>query len=85
MVNPSISNLSINGCHVCSLCFSQLWLVVSVELALACVSDGVKRLQHMVVALGASCQYRQLQPAAECFLLQLCTWLSPQGIACFLV
>jgi hypothetical protein len=67
------------------ICVSQLWLVVSVELALACVTDGVKRLHHVVAALGAACQYRQLKPAAEYFLLQLCTWLSPQGTACFSV
>jgi len=85
MVKLSTSNLLLSTCHVYSLCFLQLWLVVSVELALACVSDGVKRLHHVVAALGASCQYRQLQPAAEYCLLQLCTWLSPQGTACLAV
>ena len=85
MVKLSTSNLLLSTCHVCSICFLQLWLVVSVELALACVSDGIRRLHHVVVALSSSCQYRQLQPAVEYGLLQLCTWLSPQGTACLAV
>jgi hypothetical protein len=65
------------------MCFLQLWLVVSVELALSHVNDGAKRLRHLVAALDACYQYRQLRPTAEYFLLQLCTWLSPQGTEYF--
>lgn len=59
----------------------KLWFAVSVELALSCMSDGAQRLRHLVSALGACYQYRQLHPAAaaEHLLLPLCIWLSPQG------
>ncbi|XP_069679265.1 gem-associated protein 5 [Periplaneta americana] len=57
----------------------KLWLAVSVEIALACMSDGAEKLRHLVAALSACYQYRQLYPSTENLLLQLCMWISPKG------
>ena len=57
-----------------------MWFCVSVQVAISFISEGVKKLHHLVTALNTCYQYCLLKPlGSEHFLLELCMWLAPEG------